>query len=84
MVGTSEELELLRCGLTPEDALRSATSGAASLLGLEEEVGLIRPGMRADVLVLDGDPLDFAQLADRVSHVFRDGSRVGPRSQLTV
>jgi imidazolonepropionase-like amidohydrolase len=50
--------------LTPLAALRSATSGAADALGLGEEIGRLRPGGRADALLLAGDPLrDLASLA---------------------
>jgi imidazolonepropionase-like amidohydrolase len=50
------ELELLvLIGLTPEDALRAATSGNAQLLGLDS-IGVIAPGKAADLLILAGDP----------------------------
>jgi imidazolonepropionase-like amidohydrolase len=51
-------------GLTPLAALRSATSGAADALGLGAEIGRLRPGLRADALLVAGDPLrDLADLA---------------------
>jgi imidazolonepropionase-like amidohydrolase len=74
-----EELgELVACGLTPSEALVSATSAAAQLLGLEDEIGVVAPGMHADLVVIDGDPLDVDGLAARVTAVYRDGRRVGP------
>jgi imidazolonepropionase-like amidohydrolase len=55
------ELELLvASGLTPAEALAAATSEAASALGLGSEIGALAPGMRADLLVVDGDPLALA------------------------
>ena len=57
--GASEhtELELLvRAGLTPTEALRAATSDAAALLGADS-LGVIAPGMGADLVVLSRDPL---------------------------
>jgi len=39
------------------DVIRSATTVAARLVGLEGEVGVVAPGARADLLVVDGDPL---------------------------
>jgi imidazolonepropionase-like amidohydrolase len=52
------ELELLvESGLTPASALAAATSEAASALGRGSEIGALSPGMRADLLLVDGDPL---------------------------
>jgi Tol biopolymer transport system component len=54
-------------GLPPGDVLRTATGNAADALGLGAELGYLLPGRRADVLVVDGDPLsrigDLAQVA---------------------
>lgn len=44
-------------GLTPLEALRSATSEAARALNLEHETGALRPGLSADLLAVRGDPL---------------------------
>lgn len=52
------ELGLLRgCGLSPRRALAAATLTAARALGLEREIGALRPGMAADIAVWDADPL---------------------------
>src|SRR5262249_31052875 len=59
--GTSlhEELALLvEAGLTPEQALQSATRGPAEFLGKMEEQGTLEPGKFADLLLLDANPLD--------------------------
>jgi imidazolonepropionase-like amidohydrolase len=63
--GDDAALELLRMthhGLTPEDALASATRVAAHALGLEQYIGTIEPGKLADLVVLDGDPLTEPEL----------------------
>ncbi|NYE19401.1 metal-dependent hydrolase family protein [Microbacterium immunditiarum] len=53
------ELELLvEFGMSPRDAIRAATSEGADLLGIGDRVGRIAPGYRADLLVLDSDPLE--------------------------
>jgi imidazolonepropionase-like amidohydrolase len=65
-------------GLTPEQALVAATSSAAELMGLQDELGTLEPGKRADVVVVDGDPFDFVTLKDRVEQVWKDGVRVVP------
>ncbi len=65
-------------GLTPEQALVAATSSAAELMGLQDELGTLAPGKRADLVVVDGDPFAFATLKERVSEVWKDGVRVVP------
>jgi imidazolonepropionase-like amidohydrolase len=63
-------------GLTPQQALIAATSSAAELMGLKDELGTLEPGKRADVVVLEGDPFDFEKLEQRVRSVYKDGVRV--------
>jgi imidazolonepropionase-like amidohydrolase len=63
-------------GFTPQQALMAATSSAAQLMGLQEELGTLEPGKRADVVVLEGDPFDFEKLPTRIRTVFRDGVRM--------
>jgi len=63
-------------GFTPQQALVAATSSAAELMGLQDELGTLEPGKRADVVVLEGDPFDFEKLPNRVRTVFKDGVRV--------
>jgi imidazolonepropionase-like amidohydrolase len=61
-------------GMDRAAALRSATSGAAALLGLDQAVGALEPGKAADVVLVDGDPLtDLTDLPNRVRGVWRDG-----------
>ena len=51
-------------GASPMTAVQAATSSAARLLGLDQEIGTIAPGRRADVVMVDGDPLaDLSRLA---------------------
>lgn len=53
-------------GLSPLEVIAAATSGAAQALGLQEEVGVVVPGMVADLAVVEGDPLaDIQVLGDR-------------------
>lgn len=74
--GVHRELELLvESGLTPRDALRAATSNAAVAVGATD-IGVIEPGRAADVIVVDGDPLDAIGDIRNVMLVFRDGRRV--------
>jgi imidazolonepropionase-like amidohydrolase len=71
------ELELMAShGFTPEQALVAATSSAAELMGLQDELGTLETGGRADVVVVDGDPFEFSTLRDRIEQVWKDGARV--------
>jgi imidazolonepropionase-like amidohydrolase len=63
-------------GMLPMQAIVSTTRTAAELMGLEEELGTLEPGKRADLVIIDGDPLEVATLADRVQSVYQDGTRV--------
>lgn len=72
------ELEAMAgAGMPPDECLRSATSHAAELLGLDDRLGSLEPGKVADFVVVEGDPLDFARLRERIRDVYRDGVRVG-------
>ena len=52
------EIELyVQAGFTPMEAIQAASLVPARVMGLEKEVGTIEPGKRADVIVIDGDPL---------------------------
>nr|WP_276582583.1 amidohydrolase family protein [Cellulomonas sp. RIT-PI-Y] len=70
---------LVEHGLTPMAALVAGTSGAARMLGLEDQVGSVVPGLRADLVLTEVDPLtDIAALADpdRIDLVVQDGRAV--------
>jgi hypothetical protein len=68
------ELELLvRLGLSPREALAAATNNYALQFGWNE-LGLIAPGRRADILVLDGDPRENIWNAHRISTLILDGN----------
>lgn len=67
---------LVQKGLDPESALRSITSAAAEILGVEDRVGSLEAGKDADIVVLNGEPLNSLSLVDMV---FVDGSVVWKR-----
>lgn len=73
-----EMAELVRCGMDPMDALMAATSGGAALLGLER-TGTVEPGMTADLVLLDSDPLtDLASLESTIHSVIKGGVMYDP------
>jgi imidazolonepropionase-like amidohydrolase len=72
-----EELQLMADGgMSPEDVLVATTRVAAELMGLEQELGTIEAGKRADLVVVSGDPFDFRDLSTRIERVYQDGRLV--------
>jgi imidazolonepropionase-like amidohydrolase len=53
-------------GLNPESALRAQTVNPAAILGLDDRIGALKPGLDADVVIWSGDPLDVMNRAMRV------------------
>ncbi len=63
-------------GLPVEEGLRSVTLNTAEILGMDDLIGSLEPGKRADILVTDGDPLQALTWIDRM---FIGGVEVDPR-----
>ena len=73
------EVELLtEAGFAPEKAIQIATSNGARFL-YERDLGTIAPGMRADLIVLDGDPVKNIADIRKVETVFKGGPRLRSR-----
>jgi len=68
----------VRAGLTPLEALRSATQTAARSLAIDANYGTLEAGKRADFVVLDGDPLADVRNLRKIAAVYKRGERVGP------
>ncbi|MGH9556418.1 MAG: amidohydrolase family protein [Terriglobales bacterium] len=64
---------MVEFGMSPADAIRSATSRAAELLGMEGKIGVLAPGAFADVIAVEGDPLKDVRVLERVRFVMKDG-----------
>jgi imidazolonepropionase-like amidohydrolase len=60
-------------GMSPAAALRSATSVAAALLGVDDRLGTLASGKVADIIAVPGNPLDDIRVTERVSFVMKDG-----------
>ena len=72
-----DEIALLHeAGLTPMQALQSATLHAAQALHREDELGSVCAGLRADLVLLDGDPLADLAATRRIRGVLKDGEWV--------
>jgi imidazolonepropionase-like amidohydrolase len=64
-------------GMSPLDALVATTKTAAELMGLDEELGTLEPGKRADLVLVEGDALaDVGALGAQVRQVWKDGVRM--------
>ncbi len=66
----------VRAGIPPAVALQAATYNAARLLGADNHIGSIRAGNDADLLVVDGNPLDDIGTVERISIVFFKGEQL--------
>lgn len=64
---------MVKYGMTPMQAIQSATIEAARLMHWEDRIGALTPGRYADLVVVDGDPLDDITLLERVSLVMKGG-----------
>jgi imidazolonepropionase-like amidohydrolase len=68
-----EFTRMVEYGMSPMDAIQSATSRAAVMLDREREAGVISPGAYADIIAVGGDPLKDIKLLENVSFVMKDG-----------
>src|SRR6266852_4057399 len=67
----------VQAGMTPEQALQTATKNAAALLGKEKELGAVAPGYVGDLVAVEGDPLaDIDVVIHHVKWVMKDGEVV--------
>jgi imidazolonepropionase-like amidohydrolase len=64
---------MVKWGLTPTQAIQTATVNAADLLGWNDKVGVIAPGAFADIIAVDGDPLKDVTELERVKFVMKGG-----------
>jgi imidazolonepropionase-like amidohydrolase len=72
----------VKAGMTPEQALRTATGNAAALLGKENELGAVAPGYFADLVAVEGDPLaDIDVTIYKVKWVMKGGAVVADKTK---
>ena len=74
----AQEFSLLveLAGMSPAEAIASATTGAARLLGLDKEIGRIAPGYSADIIAVAGDPLADVRALEKVDFVMIKGRTI--------
>ena len=74
---TLKELELMvRAGLSPEQVIQAATRNAAEHLGRLDEFGTLEPGKLADLIMVDGDPLEDISVIHNIEVVIKGGQIV--------
>lgn len=71
-----EFLYMVEAGMPELAAIRSATMTSAELLGMQEELGSISTGKLADIIAVNGNPLEDISLLQQVSFVMKDGNVV--------
>ena len=65
---------MVKFGMSPMDAIKSATSKAADLLEMKGELGVIAPGASADIVAVFGDPLSNIEVLKQVNFVMKGGA----------
>jgi imidazolonepropionase-like amidohydrolase len=68
-----EFANMVKLGMSPMDAIRSATSRAAEMLDSKGQLGLIAPGASADIIAVGGDPLKDVEELQKVKFVMKSG-----------
>jgi len=72
--GLHREIELyVQAGMTPLEAIQCATIVSARAMRLDAELGTVQAGKRADLILVDGDPLKDIAALRRVTRVIHDG-----------
>lgn len=67
---------MVRHGMTPMQAIQSATTNAAALMGKSAEVGVIAPGRHADMVAVAADPLADISALEHIDHVMKGGKLI--------
>lgn len=72
-----DELELMaKGGMSASDVLVATTRTAAELVGMDDDLGTLEPGKRADLVIVEGDAFDLPRLRERIREVWKDGRPV--------
>jgi imidazolonepropionase-like amidohydrolase len=79
--GYAEELALLReAGMSPMETILASTRNGAEALGISDQIGTIEPGKLADIVIVDGDPLEDPYAIQRIWKVIKAGRAYAPDS----
>jgi imidazolonepropionase-like amidohydrolase len=69
-----ELLAMVKYGMKPIDVLVAATRNGAECIGIEEQVGTLKEGKLADVIAVEGNPVEDIGSVKKVRYVMKDGS----------
>ena len=69
----NEMMELVRAGMSPMEAIKAGTAYSADCLGIDGRTGRIKPGLEADLIVVERDPLSYLESALDVLMVVNNG-----------
>jgi imidazolonepropionase-like amidohydrolase len=64
---------MVEFGMSPMDAIQSATSRAAKMLDMDGKIGIVTPGAYADIIAVNADPLRDIKVLENVDFVMKDG-----------
>ena len=64
---------MVEAGMPPLEALRAATLSAATVMGVQHELGTLEANKLADIVAVPGDPVADIRLMRKVSFVMKDG-----------
>jgi imidazolonepropionase-like amidohydrolase len=64
---------MVEFGMSPMDAIQSATSRAAVMLDMDGQIGVVAPGAFADIVAVPADPLRDIKTLENVQFVMKDG-----------
>lgn len=76
--------ELVKCGLSPMEAIRAATATAAKLLGVDGRTGTIRTGLEADLIAVERNPLEDIVALQDVLLVVHNGEVIVDRTSFAL
>lgn len=75
--GNAKEFELMvEAGMSPAEAILSSVQTGAEVLGLEDQIGSVQPGIQADIIAMEGNPLEDITLLQNISFVMKLGEIV--------
>jgi imidazolonepropionase-like amidohydrolase len=64
----------IKAGMTPLQAIQSATINSADMLGIKDITGTLTPGKAADIIAVEGNPLQDITLLEHVKFVMKEGN----------